>query len=103
MGQAKALDMLLTARILTANECVDIGLAETIVSSKQSLDETMKWLTLRLQHHHSVIQALKKVTLNTSHYTYQEALKLEKFIFAPFWGGEANKMALEKNIKHVKK
>ena len=41
----------------------------------------------------SVVSAMKKMVLN--HDPEQEAR-----IFAPLWGGPANRAALQKNIKH---
>lgn len=102
IGQHKALDLLLTAKILTANECVDIGLAETVIPTKDALGKTFEWLAPRLKHHHSITRAMKEIMLLTYFHTYEDSLRLEKLKFAPFWGGHLNQDALKQNVKHIK-
>lgn len=101
IGQTKALDILLTARILSAKECFDIGLVQHIITSNEMYEETINWLEPRIQLHHTVIQAYKKVISSTYQTTFYDALEYEKNRFIPFWGGKINMEALSKRIKHV--
>lgn len=93
IGRHKALDLLLSARILSAKECVDIGIAQEIIPSMN----INNWLDIRLQHHYTVTRAFKEITTLPSNIAQSE----ERRIFLPFWGGELNKAALNKRVKHV--
>lgn len=101
VGHQKALELLLTGKVLTAKDCIDLGLAQTTVPPDQALLKTLDWLTPKLQYHHSILRAMKEIVSNNNDYSYEEALQLEKQRLGPFWGGELNRQALAKNIKHV--
>lgn len=102
IGQHKALDLLLTSKILSAEECVSIGLAEHIVHAENALEEIEEWLKTRIQHHHTVTRGIKKIVCDVANQNLQESFDYEKSIFIPFWGSKTNKEALSKRIKHVK-
>lgn len=100
IGQHRALDLLLTAKVLNAQECVSVGLAESAVCSQEALRETAKWLSKRVPHHYSVVRAFKCVITRSETQSSDRSLEYERHTFVPFWGSQLNREALAKNIKH---
>ncbi|KAB0791246.1 hypothetical protein PPYR_03046 [Photinus pyralis] len=100
IGHKRALEVLLTSKVMDAEECVNVGLVDHVVSSRASLLKARDWLTARLSLPHQITRAFKTIVSNAHDYSYADALKIEGDIFAPFWGGSLNKQALDKNIKH---
>lgn len=102
IGQSKALDLLLTSKILSAQECVNVGLAESIVSTQEAFQETEEWLSRRIQHHYSVVRAFKGIISKSETDCIEKSLLHERDTFVPFWGCKINREALAKKIRHVK-
>lgn len=102
MGHREALDLLLTSRILSGRECFEEGVADAVLPSDNFEGAVEEWLQPRLQHHYSVIRAMKDVVHNSRVLGNDKALERERIRFAPFWGGEVNREALEKRLKHLK-
>lgn len=102
VGESTALDMLVTCKILNSKECLDMGIAQHIITSQNHVVEAAEWLKPRLQLDSAIIRGYKDIISHTSHLTYYEALEYEKKRFVPFWGGKLNVEALAKGIKHVK-
>ena len=101
VGRQKALDLLLTSRQLSAIDAVEMGIANEIIKeSSDPLEETKNWLLLRLNHAEEVVHALKEIVATASVTPMQASLEKERSIFAMLWGGDANKKALNQNIKH---
>lgn len=105
LGQHRALDLLLTSRQVGASEAVKMGLANGITAAEDldgAVEETKRWLKLKLGHAPQIVHALKHIIATARAVPYAESLKNERQVFAALWGGEANKKALEQNIKHTK-
>ena len=103
MGQHRALELLLTSRQVPASEALSLGLANGITEStdlEEAVKETKQWLQLKLSHAPQIIHALKQIVATARAVPYEESLKNERQVFAMLWGGDANKEALENNIKH---
>lgn len=103
LGQHRALELLLTSRQVSASEALSLGLANDIVKSVELLEaveETKQWLQLKLNHAPQIVHALKQIVATARAVPYEESLKNERQVFAMLWGGDANKKALEQNIKH---
>ncbi|XP_065204920.1 ethylmalonyl-CoA decarboxylase-like [Planococcus citri] len=96
VGRRKALDLILTAKLLNNKEALQIGLVDDIVNDFQ---QAYEWLASRVKAHRSITRAAKASVLNGSLITADEE-ELERKIFAPLWGGAANKAALQMSIKH---
>ncbi|XP_031331093.1 ethylmalonyl-CoA decarboxylase-like isoform X2 [Photinus pyralis] len=102
IGRARALDLFLTARVMSAEECVEIGLAEAVVASPVDLSKVTNWLKLRLTLPSQITRAFKTIVSSNHMNSQEDALNAESETFAPFWGGAMNKEALNRNIKHSK-
>ncbi|KAK4878115.1 hypothetical protein RN001_010621 [Aquatica leii] len=101
VGPKKALDLMLTCKLMNAEECVKADLIDTVVSSGNALEETMTWFSNKLQLECEVIRAIKTIINNSQFYSYEKSFVMERDIFAPFWGGPINKNILVKNLKHL--
>ena len=80
-----------------------MGLANGIVNSSdlfEAVEEAKMWLQQKLNHAPQVIHALKHIVATARAVPYETSLENERRVFAMLWGGEANKKALEQNIKH---
>lgn len=95
--------MLLTSRVIGAEECLRLGLAEAIVPAATALQGAEEWLATRIQHHYSVVRANKNVVHRSECDTCDGSYNFERNVFVPFWGGDLNRVALSRNLKHVKK
>ena len=99
IGRRRALELLLSCRNIDSDEAANLGLCDKSVSSRE---DALKWLRSMTELHDiEVIEAAKHVCQNASQvHPLQEALVNEAEIFAPLFGGPANKKAHESNIKH---
>lgn len=102
IGRARALDLFLTARVMSAEECVQIGLAEAVVASPVDLSKVANWLKLRLTLPSQITRAFKTIVSSNHRDSQENALNVESELLAQFWGGAMNKEALNSNIKHSK-
>lgn len=100
VGYTKALDLLVTGRRVSGEEALQIGLADSILNTKNALTEASEWLKVRTKCDGKVLKSLKTMAHNAREMNYHESLAEEKRLFAPLWGGPANHAALAQNIKH---
>nr|CAD7393155.1 unnamed protein product [Timema cristinae] len=101
VGPHQALDLLLTARVVPPQEAVKIGLVSSIIDSEDSLGQATKWLCEKTKFDTQVVRAIKEIVSNARDDSNCDLLSEERKIFAPLWGGPANKAALLKNIRHI--
>lgn len=100
VGYHKALRLLLECQLLSATEANDIDLAD---GTADTLTDAVAWLSQKTVHDINVIRAIKRtLTCYDDTLDWQRASLMERRIFAPLWGGEANRMALAKGLKHKK-
>lgn len=103
IGQHRALDLLLTSRQVGASEALNLGLANGITSTDElipAVEEARSWLQLKLGHAPQIVHALKQIVATARAVPYEDSLRNERRVFAALWGGEANREALGRNIKH---
>lgn len=105
LGEREALELFLTARILTAEECLKIGLVRKLVKLEENrIDVALEWLRTHLNFDKTVTRSFKKAILHAAeNESYENSLAFERQLFYKLWGAEPNRRALEANIKHVKK
>ncbi|KAK9889051.1 hypothetical protein WA026_004331 [Henosepilachna vigintioctopunctata] len=101
IGHNKAMYLFLTSKVLSAEECVNLGIAEKVVSSTNSVKDAVLWLNEYLIHHYQVIRSFKEL-VNTSKAGGDEVacFSCERSLISVLWGGEVNKKMLSENIKH---
>ncbi|KAH9495166.1 enoyl CoA hydratase domain-containing protein 1 [Bulinus truncatus] len=106
IGRKKALQLLSSGKVMTAEEAFNEGLVDHILPSSvpkdQELDECKKWLQLNYCNFDGdLTQAVKTCVVNSDQKKdIYRSLKYEREIFAKFWGGTAQRAALEAKIKH---
>lgn len=101
LGRRKALDLLLSSKIMNAKECIDVGFADVVVKSDNAMDEAVEYLKTKLIHDVQLIKAFKEVFSCLEPAEREEMVKFEIVQLSKFWGGPLNRALLEKKIKHV--
>lgn len=101
LGRRKALDLLLTSRIMNAQDCLDIGFADTIVHSENALKEAVDWFKTKLIHDVQLIRAFKQISNYLEPSCREQMVKYEITQLSMVWGAPLNKALLAKKIKHV--
>lgn len=101
LGRVKALDLLLSGRVVKAKDCVHLGLADDLVPDHDSLEHAKAWLLKKLPHSAAVSRAAKLVVYNASqtHNDYETVLRNENDIFGTVWGGKDQLAVLNAGIK----
>eukprot|EP00918_Siedleckia_nematoides_P104109 GHVU01227078.1.p1 GENE.GHVU01227078.1~~GHVU01227078.1.p1 ORF type:complete len:303 (+),score=30.58 GHVU01227078.1:101-1009(+) len=101
LGRTKALELLVSGKILIGQNAVDFGLVnKVLVEDEKVLANTQDWLLQTVRGVPYVSQALKKVVLVAIDNDQQTALDKEREIFASVWSGPAQVDALKQNVKH---
>jgi len=91
LGYAKAMELLLTGRRVTADDAVAIGLA---CGKLESEKEGLEWINRELKGSARTLIALKTVVTSA-----KDGIDLERSVFVSQWGAEDHVAALEKVIK----
>ncbi|XP_065647454.1 ethylmalonyl-CoA decarboxylase [Hydra vulgaris] len=104
IGKKNALKLLMSGCLVTAEEAIQIGLADKIVcDDKEALESCIKWL-LNEQNlakiDSQLLQNLKMSVMYAASNPYEESYEFERKIFKKFWMGKMHLNALDKNLKH---
>ncbi|XP_059151584.1 ethylmalonyl-CoA decarboxylase-like [Physella acuta] len=106
LGRKKTLDLLCSARVLSADDALRMGLVEHILPHSltvtQEMAECTSWLASNYcQFDADILQATKSsVVFSDLHADIYTSLSNERQVFKHFWGGPAQKAALAAKIKH---
>jgi len=108
VGYRKALDLLITGRKVKAccngpndEDGVAIGYFDAVLPGLDPIEECSAWVSARCEHtHRDVLRVMKQMCVAARDCEVGEAMEKEQRLFWPLWGGEPNRLALEKNIKH---
>ena len=94
VGRQRAMELLLNCRKLDLETGFQMGFFDNEVENYGSVQQAEQFLLNLFEGvDPSVVRALKKMVLN-------DEPEKEAEIFAPLWGGPANRAALKKNFKH---
>jgi enoyl-CoA hydratase len=85
VGQSRALELLLTARLLTAQEAQAIGLVQRVVAEGELETAVTTWARELCQLPTSALAALKQLAHVASHATISETNRLETELFINQW------------------
>lgn len=96
-GRSRALELLASGRLIKADEALQIGLADALADGREP--------ALEFAAEHSIgsmrtSRALKSMVNGARCLPFKMALRLERYMFASTWGGEAHLRALDASIKH---
>lgn len=97
VGPSRALDLLASGRTIKADEALQFGLCNAIVSSQQEALEYLKRRTIGASH---TLSALKSMVNSARLLPFADSLQIEGHLFASTWGTDVHVKALESNIKH---
>ncbi|XP_054161562.1 ethylmalonyl-CoA decarboxylase-like [Oppia nitens] len=106
LGSCKALDVMMSGRLIKADEALNIGYVQHIIRDfdpndcNSVLNKCKEWLYQYTQHNDQTLRAIKSIVNAARWLPVEEALKKEVDYFASVWGGPAHQQALAKNIKH---
>jgi enoyl-CoA hydratase len=95
VGYARALDILLGARVMKAEELRALGLANHLTSPGEALEGALELARHFAQFDANVIRSIKALLRAGLHQPYEEALLTERALFPPLWVGEAHVKSLE--------
>lgn len=99
VGPQRTMDLLLNSRPVGAAEAMDAGLVDGTVAT---LADAAEWLSQKVRHDANVIRAVKRMRLCHLDGPIEGRALAERKIFAPLWGGPANREALIRRPKHKK-
>jgi enoyl-CoA hydratase len=85
VGQSRALELLLTARLISAQEAQAIGLVHRLVEEGELETAVITWANELCQLPASALAALKQLTHTASHATIAETNRLETELFINQW------------------
>jgi enoyl-CoA hydratase len=74
----KALELVLTARVIRAEEAESIGLVNRVVAAEALLDETHSWAAAMAEMRPEVFAAAKRALQSGARSTMAEAMKTEQ-------------------------
>jgi enoyl-CoA hydratase/carnithine racemase len=100
IGQARALEMMLTSKRMDAQECLRLGLANAVVPSGETVKASLDMALVIAQKPLNVVKVIKKATrdmwLKTSEENYYPNLNLIETVFNHANGIEGVDAFLEK-------
>ena len=77
IGRSRAMDMLLTGRVVTAAEALEIGLVNEVVGQGKASERAMELAALIAGHGPIALRYLKEAVLNGMDGTLDQGLRLE--------------------------
>ncbi len=106
LGPCKALEVMMSGRLIKADEALNLGLVQHVISDcdpndvNSVLSKTFEWLSHYTRHAAQPMRAIKGIVNAARWLPIEEALKKEVEYFASVWGGPEHHKALANNIKH---
>lgn len=102
VGYSRALELLLTARVLTAGEAQALGLVNRVVGHGQVLEAALQWAGEIAAQPPEVVRAMKALLHAGLTEAYPDALAAERALFPPLWAAEPHLDAVERFLKRQK-
>ncbi len=95
VGYARALDLLLNATILSAEDALALGIANRIAPAGESLSAALEFAAQIAALDPAVIRSLKTLLRAGLTMPYEQAIQTERQLFPPLWVGEAHQRSLD--------
>lgn len=99
VGPGRALELLLTARRIGAEEAFRLGLVERVAPAGQALAEALTLAREILRWDPEAVRAIKAVIRDGDSLPFREALQIERERFARLWAAPAHWAALERFLQ----
>ena len=103
VGYSRAMDLLLTSRVLHAPELLASGLVNRVVEIGTALEHALHYAQHIAQHDLTVLRSIKTLLQAGLNQPYQDALQTERDLFPPLWAGESHVQAVEAFLKRDRK
>ena len=111
LGRNKALKLIASGKVLRASDALAIGLADEVLrddgeestssSASSSHDAAVEFISQLVGTKDSnVVRTAKMISTVAAEETLDQALEVERALFAAVWGGKAHLDAMAGNIKH---
>jgi len=88
IGPGKAAELILSGRVVGADEAVSIGLANAVLPDEDFLDHVTEWLQPIARNTRSSLAAAKQALVEGMRSTFEEGLRLEGRLFVELQTGE---------------
>ncbi len=95
VGYARAMDMLLSSRVMHAPELLANGLVNRVVSDGAALEHALHYAQHITQSAPSVTRSIKALLQAGLNQTYEAALQTERDLFPSLWAAEPHLQAVE--------
>ena len=104
LGPGQALNLLVSGRRLSAQECLSLNLVSDVIKSsshEETIEKSISWVQQIIRSSEAEpIQAAKRIVTAASTLPFAAALESEMNIFTSIWGQGAHKAAMQANVKH---
>ncbi len=95
VGYARALDLLLNATVLSAEDALALGLANRVAPAGEALHVALEWAAQVAALDPAVIRSLKALLRAGLVQPYEQALQTERNLFPQLWTGETHQRSLD--------
>lgn len=99
VGYPRAMELLLSGKILTAQDVYSLGLANGIAPQGDALKTALEFADKISQHDFDVMMGMKTLLRAGLYHPYEEALQLERDLFPPLWSADAHIQAVDAFLK----
>lgn len=103
VGYARALELLLTGRMLNAYEALEMGLAREVVPDGGALEAALTLARTFAALPHETVRAVKGLLQAGLNHPYEEALQIEQDLFPPLWASQAHWDAVQRVLESMNK
>ena len=91
IGKAKAMDMILTGRMMDADEAERCGLVARVVASEKLLDEALATAGKIASYSQPIVMMAKETLNRAEETTLSEGIRFERRVFHPMFGTQDQK------------
>jgi len=101
VGYARALELLLTGRMLNAYESVEMGLAREVVPDGGALEAALMLARSFAVLPRETVHAIKSLLQAGLNHPYEDALQIERDLFPPLWASQAHLDAVQRVLESM--
>lgn len=103
VGYARAMDILLTSRVLRAPELLAIGLANRVVEAGSSLEHAIHYAQYISQNSLAVVKGMKALLQTSLNEPFETVQNLERELFPPLWEAPEHVRSVEAYLRRDRK
>lgn len=99
VGYTQAMDVLLTGRVLQAEELQSMGLVNRVVEAGTALEHALHYAERLVAHPPEVVHGIKALLRAGLNQSYNDAMNFERSLFPPLWAAEPHLQAVKRFLK----